>query len=185
MGGVLGDDLLVSVDVVAVLQVLVLAPAALRVAVTAELLRHALARPRAQEEGGGGAGRAAGARGGAGLLAPPATILFLRAAAAKEEYEIRLVRTGLRSASVAIIIVIPWPNTGLNGALASVPILVQTAISPIVVTMLVPPEIVFLTEEGVIRLEGTATHIAGLLLCVTSTPVPAILTLLATDQSMV
>ena len=95
MGGVLGDDLLVSVDVVAVLQVLVLAPAALRVAVTAELLRHALARPRAQEEGGGGAGRAAGARGGAGLLAPPATILILRAAAAHGEYEIRLVRTGL------------------------------------------------------------------------------------------
>ena len=95
MGGVLGDDLLLRVDVVAVLQVLVLAPAALRVAVTADLLRHALARPRAQEEGGGGAGRAAGARGGAGLLAPPATILFLRAADAKEEYEIRFVRAGL------------------------------------------------------------------------------------------
>ena len=88
MGGVLGDDLLVSVDVVAVLQVLVITPAALRVAVTAELLGHALARPRAQEEGGGGAGRAAGARGGAGLLAPPATILILRAAAAHREYEI-------------------------------------------------------------------------------------------------
>ena len=96
MGGVLGDDLLVSVDVVAVEQVLVLAPAALRVAVTAELLRHALARPRAQEEGGGGAGRAAGARGGAGLLAPPATILFLRAAAFQGENEIRFVRAGLR-----------------------------------------------------------------------------------------
>ena len=102
MGGVLGDDLLVSVDVVAVVQVLVLAPAALRVAVTAELLRHALARPRAQEEGGGGAGRAAGARGGAGLLAP-ATILFLRAAAAKEEYEIRLVRTGLMELLIFIL----------------------------------------------------------------------------------
>ena len=43
MGGVLGDDLLVCVDIVTVLQVLVLAPPALGVAVTAELLRHALA----------------------------------------------------------------------------------------------------------------------------------------------
>ena len=103
MGGVLGDDLLVSVDVVAVLQVLVLAPAALRVAVTAELLRHALARPRAQEEGGGGAGRAAGARGGAGLLAP-ASILFLRAAAVHGEYEIRFVRAGLMELLIFIFV---------------------------------------------------------------------------------
>ena len=43
MGGVLGDDLLLCVDVVAMLQLLVLAPPALGVAVTAELLRHALA----------------------------------------------------------------------------------------------------------------------------------------------
>ena len=103
MGGVLGDDLLVSVDVVAVLQVLVLAPAALRVAVTAELLRHALARPRAQEEGWGGARGTAGARGAAGLLAPPGSILFLRASAAHGEYEIRFVRAGLREFLIFIL----------------------------------------------------------------------------------
>ena len=95
MGGVLGDDLLLCVDVVAVLQLLVLAPPALGVSVTAELLRHALARPRAHEVGGGGAGGAAGARGGAGLMAPPVSILFLRASAAHGEYEIRFVRAGL------------------------------------------------------------------------------------------
>ena len=95
MGGVLGDDLLVCVDIMAVLQVLVLAPPALGVAVAAELLRHALAGPRAHKEGGGSAGEAAGAGRGAGLLAPPGSILFLRASAAHGEYEIRFVRAGL------------------------------------------------------------------------------------------
>ena len=49
-------------------------------------------------------------------------------------------------------------------------------------TLLVAPEYIVCAEEGVIRLEDTATNMASLLQ-VTATPVSAILTLLATEQA--
>ena len=87
---------------------------------------------------------------------------------------------------VAIITVVPWIHTCLDGALTTGPIILHAAISKIFVTINVSPEYVVLTEEGVIRLEEAATNIAGLLLqIVTATPELAILTLLATEHSRV
>ena len=87
---------------------------------------------------------------------------------------------------VAIITVVPWIHTCLDGSLTTGPIILHAAISKIFVTINVSPEYVVLTEEGVIRLEEAATNIAGLLLqIVTATPELAILTLLVTEHSRV
>ena len=82
-----------------------------------------------------------------------------------------------------MFIVIPWVHTRLYRSLTPGPIPPHPA-TIIDVTIYVSPEYVVSAEEIVTGLEEAASNIAGLLL-LTTTPEPAILTLLATEHSRV